>query len=346
MTDIKRSEAGRQLAKAGAAKGGRARANVLTAGERSEIARNAVRARWAKAGKPSPVESPASAPIRRPTPTDMPYSMFPGQLQMGTATLDCHVLSDRRRVLSQGQVVRALTGGRDSSNLARYLEGNPLIPNDLLDGRTIQFRIPNNPTVAIGLDATLLIEICDAYLDARAQKLLKPNQQHLARVAEIIVRACAKVGIIALIDEATGYQEVREKNNLQLKLQAFIADDLQEWAKMFPDEFWFELARLENIHYSPRQRPLRWGKYVMAFVYDAVDKDVGKALRRINPDPQHNQNHHQWLREMGREKVHDQLQRVIAVMKSCDSMPEFRHRFEKVFSKTYQLPLFDFDWSV
>lgn len=114
---------------------------------------------------------------------------------------------------------------------------------------------------------------------------------------------------------------------------------------MFPDEFWFELARLEGIKYSPRSRPLRWGKYVMAFVYDAVDEDVGKALRLLNPDPQYRHNHHQWLRDIGRDKVHDQLQRVIAVMKSCDTMPEFRRRFEKVFSKQYQLPLFDFDWA-
>jgi hypothetical protein len=46
------------------------------------------------------------------------------------------------------------------------------------------------------------------------------------------------VGIIALVDEATGYQKVREKQALQLKLQAFIAEDMQEWAKLFPDEFW------------------------------------------------------------------------------------------------------------
>lgn len=342
MADQK-ADAARRLGRLGAAKGGRARANVLSPEERSDIARKAVQARWAKAGKivafaPTPPAEKAPNPAH-----GMPFSMFPGQLHMGPVALDCHVLNDGRRVLAQGQVVRALTG-RDSSNLARYIARNPLIPDDLLTGRTVRFRLPNNPQVATGLDATLLIEICDAYLDARQQNKLRPNQENLARVAEVIVRACAKVGIIALIDEATGYQEVRAKNNLQLKLQAFIADDLQEWAKMFPDEFWFQLARLENIHYSARSRPLRWGRYVMAFVYDAMDQDVGKTLREINPDPQYRRYHHQWLREFGRDKVHDQLQQVIAIMKSCDSMPEFRQRFEKVFSKTYQLPLFDFDW--
>ena len=97
------------------------------------------------------------------------------------------------------------------------------------------------------------------------------------------MRACAKTGIIALIDEATGFQKVRAQHALQLKLQAFIADELQDWARMFPDEFWYELARLEGVKYSPRHRPLRWGRYIMMFVYDAVDEEVGKVLREKNP---------------------------------------------------------------
>jgi hypothetical protein len=328
------------------AKGGRARANVLTAEERREIARRAVQARWRKAGKepaPESAEEPEVKPVE--SKPEMTYSMFTGSLTLGSITLDCHVLSNGRRVLSQGQVVRVLTGGSDTSNLGRYLQRVPLYQAGMLDGRTDQFRIPGTPTIATGLDATLLIEVCEMYLDARQQNLLHRSQADLARAAEIIVRACAKVGIIALIDEATGYQEVRDKNALQLKLQAFIADDMQEWAKMFPDEFWYELARLEGIRYSPRSRPLRWGRYVMAFVYDAVDDDVGKELRKRNPNPHFAQNHHQWLKEFGRDKVHDQLQRVIAIMKACDSMPEFKRRFEKVFAKQYQLPLFDFDWA-
>lgn len=328
------------------AKGGRARASVLTSEERSEIARKAVQARWRRAGKePTPPQREAelaqAEPAKKP---DLPYSMFTGSLNLGPMPVECHVLSDGRRVLSRLQAVRLLSGGTDSSHLARYLKRVPLYREGMLDERTIQFRIPGMPPVANGLDATMLIEICEMYLDAREQGLLHRTQADLARVAEIIIRACAKVGIIALIDEATGYQEVRAKNALQIKLQAFIADDLQEWAKMFPDEFWYELARLEGIHYSPRSRPLRWGRYVMAFVYDAVDGDVGKELRKRNPDPHFTQNHHQWLKDFGRDKVHDQLQRVIAVMRACDSMPEFKRRFEKVFSKTYQLPLFDFDF--
>ena len=206
--------------------------------------------------------------------------------------------------------------------------------------------IPGNPQLALGSEATLLIEICDRYLDARAQNLLKSNQAHLARQAETIVRSCAKVGIIALIDEATGYQKVRAKNALQVKLQAFIADDLQDWALMFPEEFWLELARPEGVHYTARSRPLRWGKYIMLFVYDAIDGDVGKELRKKNPEPRFLRNHHQWLKKFGRDKVHDQIERVITIMKLCNNMADFREKFALVFKKSpAQLSLFDFDFS-
>jgi hypothetical protein len=142
--------------------------------------------------------------------------------------------------------VRVLSAGRESGDLRAYLERNPLITNKESPGAIIEFRVPGTQYVAIGREATVLIEICEKYLQADEQKRLKSNQKKLAIQAGIVIRACAKVGIIALVDEATGYQQFRAKRALQLKLQAFIAEDLQEWARMFPPEFWYELARLEG----------------------------------------------------------------------------------------------------
>jgi hypothetical protein len=332
------NEAARQLSKLGAAKGGRARANVLSETERKEIGRKAIRARWIKAGKLKEIVGPEdSQPVSEPasvkTEPDLPYSLLRGPLKIGSLELECHVLSDHRRVLTQREVVKAVSGGRESGNLQRYLDRNPLTRSDFESGPVIQFQIPGSPTVASGYEATLLVEICDKYLQAREQGLLKKSQLRLAAQAEIIMRACAKVGIIALIDEATGFQKLRAERALQIKLQAFIAEDLQEWALMFPEKFWLELARLEGIRYSPRSRPLRWGKYVMMFVYDAIDKDVGKELRKKNPNPHFLKNHHQWLLKFGRDQVHDQIERVHTIMKLCDDMESFKHKFAKVFHK-------------
>lgn len=264
-------------------------------------------------------------------PPTIPYSMFRGALYLGDLPIDCHVLNDGRRVITQREIVRVISGGRESGNLGAYLERIPNRNNELSTGAGIEFRIPGSPQIANGFEATFLIDVCNAYMEAKAS--LKPNQRHLAAQAEIVLRACAKVGIIALVDEATGYQEYRQKNALQVKLKAFISEEMQEWIKLFPDEFWYELARLENIEYNPRSRPLRWGKYVMMFVYDAIDEDVANELRKKNPDPHHGKNHHQWLRDHGKDLVKAQIWQNIGIMRTCRNMSDFRKKFSEIFKK-------------
>ena len=105
-----------------------------------------------------------------------------------------------------------------------------------------------------------LIEICEKYLEAKEENFLKRSQYHLAAQAGIVMRACAKVGIIALIDEATGFQQVRKNRALQIKLQAFIAEEMQEWAQMFPPDFWLELARAGGYSLLARESPVAVGK--------------------------------------------------------------------------------------
>ena len=333
-----------------AAKGGQARASVLSPEERSAIARTAARARWGEKAEDEQASTPPDGRDKEQKAKDnatLPIALFPGKLTIGNAEFSVYVLDNGKRVMAQREVVRVLTG-HVKGDLTAYLRSQslrPYIDVESISKQTIQFSIPGTQYLGNGYDAILLLDICDAYLRAREAGALAPNQHDLAKQAEVITRACAKVGIIALIDEATGYQAFRKKQELQLKLQAFIAEDLQEWALTFPHEFWFELARLEGIHYSPRSRPLRWGKYIMAFVYDAVDSEVGKELRKKNPDPHFGQNHHQWLKEFGKQKVHDQIERVITIMKLCDNMDDFKQKFAKVFKKTAISDQMTFGWT-
>jgi hypothetical protein len=346
------------LGKLGASKGGRARAAVLTKEERSEIGRKAVMTRWAKKKGVTLEEQVASTQEQVSAVLDQtqepeeksgpptPVSLFQGKLQIGNAEYFCHVLNNGKRVLAQREMVRILTGVA-KGNLDRYLNAQNLQPyinaKTILD-QTLRFKIRGTHMESNGYEATLLLDICDAYLRARLDRELHDSQEHLARQAEIITRACAKVGIIALIDEATGFQKFRKERELQFKLQAFIADDMQEWARMFPEEFWHELARLEGVRYSAHNRPLRWGKYVMMFVYDAIDPDVGNQLRKINPDPHFLQNHHQWMKKFGRDKVRDQIMQVIPIMKLCTNIKEFKQKFAYVFKHAPLQLEFDETW--
>ena len=351
-TESKNEDAAR-LAKLGASKGGKARASVLTPEERSAIARKAVRTRWALAKGESLTneeEEQVVPPLRQALPAGplQRISHFHGSVAFGAISVPCHVLNDGSRVIAQREVMKALSGQeRPSGTIARLIGVSPIsdyINPDEVVSKVIRYRLsgPGHQMEAFGYEATLLIEVCEAFLRARDDNVLSEAQMRVAHRADVILRACAKIGIIALIDEATGYQEVRQRNALQLKLQAFIADDIQVWAKMFPDEFWLELARLEHTKYSPRSRPLRWGKYVMAFVYDAIDKDVGKELRKKNPNPDFRQNHHQWMKEFGRQRVRDHINQVLGVMKLCQDMDDFHAKLGYVFrSDPLQLTFFD-----
>lgn len=326
------SEGARALGRLGA----KARSEKLSPAERKQIGQRAIAARWAKAGKAKREKEASVAP----------RSILQGVLKIADIELPCHVLDDKRRVLTQAGMISSLgmsqgsggasAGGGDrltnfltTKSVSPYVSANvyPLITGPIIF-------LTSSGTAAYGYEATLLPDICDAVLHARQEGKLQKQQQHIARQCEVLVRSFAKVGIIALIDEATGYQRIREKFALQLKFQAFIADELQDWALVFPQEFWFELARLEGINYSAKSRPLRWGKYIMMFVYDAIDKDIGKMLREKNPNPHFGENHHQWLKQFGKDKVHDQLQRVITIMKLCKNMDEFKANFAKVFAKS------------
>lgn len=313
--------------------GAKARNDALSPAERKLIAQKAVKARWAKAGK---VMTTQEEKLRE---SAVPYSMFQGTLNLADIELPCHVLSNEKRVIAQREITGLLTGNK-KGGLDRYLMASNLqnflperLKNKSLD-QVMQLFTVSQGLVAQAFEGEDVVDICEMYLKARDAGVLLKNQMHLAAKAEIIVRSFAKTGIVALIDEATGYQQVRAKNALQLKFQAFIADELQEWAVMFPEEFWFELARLEGINYSPKSRPLRWGRYIMMFVYDSIDKDIGKLLREKNPNPKFKQNHHQWLKKFGKDKVHDQINKVVTIMKLCKNMEDFRQKFSIVFAKT------------
>ena len=108
-------------------------------------------------------------------------------------------------------------------------------------------------------------------------------------------------------------------------------------------------ATREDVHpllkkHVDDHRPLRWGRYIMMFVYDAVDEDVGRVLREKNPNPKFLTNHHQWLKEHGREKVNNQIQRVITIMKLCKDMDDFRAKFAQVFKRAPTKVPFDDLW--
>ena len=72
------------------------------------------------------------------------------------------------------------------------------------------------------------------------------SQRHIADQAEFLVRGLATVGIIALIDEATGYEQIKIQRNLAIILEKFIVKELRSWTRTFPYEFYEQIFRLKS----------------------------------------------------------------------------------------------------
>lgn len=283
-------------------------------------------------------------------------------LRIGDIEIPCYVLEDERRVLVQTGMIDALDM---SQGTARRGEGNRL--TKFISGKSIGpyitekvYSVVNDPirfhtptgSQAYGYEATILADICDAVLQAREDGKLHHQQTHIAKRCEILVRGFARVGIIALVDEATGYQEVRARHSLEQILEKFISEELLKWAKMFPDEFYKEIFRLRGWHYSENsvKRPSFVGRLTNDIVYERLAPGVLEELKRITPkDDKGRRKHryHQRLTEdIGHPKLREHLSGVIALMKASSNWKTFYRMMQRVyprFNDTLPLPLYDED---
>ena len=156
-------------------------------------------------------------------------------LMIGETEIPCYVLEDETRVLVQrgiatGMGMSAMRGRRIGDFVASK-SINPFISNELnsVIKNPIKFQPPTGGRIAYGYSAIILVDICNAVLSARDAGALHSQQQHIAERCDLLVRALAKVGIIALVDEATGYQRIRAERALATILEKWITNDVQKW---------------------------------------------------------------------------------------------------------------------
>jgi len=325
----------------GRAKGGIARAARLSKEERSGIAKKAASARWAN-DVPGVVCGSPDRPLR-----------------IGDVEIQCYVLEDGTRVLSQSSFMEAL--GRNpkpnyrkelmQEHVSPILQGkalSPFVTEDLIrDSQPVVFRLPTGAR-ASGYRAELLPRVCEVYLQARDAKALAPSQIRIAKQAEILVRGLAAVGIIALVDEVTGYQEIRTKNALAKILEAFIAKELQPWIHTFPDDFYRELFRLRGLRYpgDSVKRPQYFGLLTNDIVYRRLAPGVLEELRKITPRTESGNRKHryfQWLTSnVGYPKLREHLGSVVTLMKLSSSWANFVEKLDRIhprYNETLPLPL-------
>jgi hypothetical protein len=179
-----------------------------------------------------------------------------------------------------------------------------------------------------GYEATTLADICDVILAARKAGALMKQQYHLADQCEILVRSFARVGIIALVDEATGYQDARERDALAKILEAFIAKELRPYIRTFEQDYYKAICNLKGWEFkTSSRRPRIIGKITNDLVYSRLAPGVLEELRKKNPvikDGRREAKHFQWLNEQrGHPELQKHLARITGWMEMASSWDEF-----------------------
>jgi len=190
-----------------------------------------------------------------------------------------------------------------------------------------------------GLPADVMIELCQGFVaalqasfDPTTVTKMTDRQREMAVKASVFLSACAKVGLEALIDEATGYQYERAEDALQVKLRAFIADELRAWEKTFPDELWVEFGRLTGWKGSLHSRPKWWGKLVIEMIYDTLDPDVAEYIKANRP-PTGIHWHRQLTENIGARQLVSRCYEVIGMAKTCQDMRELRDKVAEHYGR-------------
>ncbi len=290
-----------------------------------------------------------------------------GEIHIGNIVLPCAVLPDGTRLVSQGAMATAfgpVTGGwqmrkraasKHKGDLPPFLVAEslkPFISNDLstLVSAPTKYKDPRGGPIRIGFEATVLPKICDVWLKARDQNALTKIQGPVAERAEVLMRGLAHVGIIALVDEATGYQEIRDRNALHKILDAYLLAEQAKWAKRFPDDFYKEIFRLRRWVWQGMKvnRPSVVGRYTNDCVWDRLAPGLRQELECINPKNEtgnRRARHHQWLTsDVGHPALQKHLSGVMALMRASSNWDNFRRLLQRAYPKvntTFEMPLDD-----
>lgn len=278
-------------------------------------------------------------------------------LKIGDLEIPCYVLEDGRRVLSLGGMIKSLgmsgggAGGGEGDRLSNFASGKGIsafISSELLSRITtpIRFQAPTGGSTASGYEATIPPDICDAILTARRAGKLMKQQEHIAHQAEVLVRGFARVGIIALVDEATGYQKERARDALAQILEAFVAKELQPYVKTFPADYYEYMFRLRGLPYPPEKaqyKPQYFGVMTNDIVYKRLAPGLLSELKsQAAKDDKKGKLHQRLTSNIGHPKLREHLASVVTVMKLSRDYDDFTAKLDIVHPKYQETMALDF----
>lgn len=328
--------------------GGIARAQKLTPERKKEIAQRAASARWD---------------------VDLPMATHEGEFKLGDEVVASAVLPNGMRVITQATFLRSLGRSRSPKagtgvlstvdQLPFFLQAEvlkPFISDDLAMSTTPIFYRTRAGGKGVGYDARLLPKVAEVYLKYRDACLAMPGGKipkrysDIFRSADILMRGLADIGIIALVDEATGFQRDRASDALARILEEFIAKELRPWVRTFPNEFYTQLFRLRGLSFPKDSisRPKYFGHLTNDIIYKRLAPGVLEMLKASTPKDEKGRLKHRLFQrlteDVGHPKLREHLASVITLMKISRDYEQFEHFLAQAHPKygaTPDLPFLD-----
>lgn len=209
-------------------------------------------------------------------------------LRIGDVELDVFVLDSKQRLISKKAMANSLNLKSEGGNAFMRTMSRKGINSVLSDKLRKMIKEPISfytlrGELADGYQAETLIEVCDALIEAKNQNKLAPSQAFLAIQAEIIFRSAAKIGIVALVDEATGYQD-KTRDEYRRLFDQFVRQEFTQWEKEFPDKFFDMIYRLYGLKREApdsSRHPQFFGHFIRKYVYYALANSNGAILEQL-----------------------------------------------------------------
>jgi len=337
MEEEKVGGAAKALSALGASKGGVARAKKLTPDERSEIARQAVQARWLKAGKEPMLKATHRGSFKEEFGTDV----------------DCYVLNDEQKtaVISQTGMGQTLGLSSRGNAFPRFLASRSMA--DFVSAplrekiqQPLKFQWSSGgaqPSVIVnGFDATVLVDVCKAIISAEAGGKLNRQQIHVAKQAHVILGASAKAGIKGLVYALSGYDATKEEVIAAFKF--YVREEARDYEKEFPNQLYEEWYRLYQIPRPERNRPWKFKHLTIDQVYYPLAKSSGKIFELTKTQRENSKAHwkklHQFLSDIGVKALRTQLGQLLGIARISKSKEEYEGHFQTLFGSQTK---FDFE---
>ncbi len=297
----------------------------------------------------------------------LPKAIAEGDLEIGTVVLSCAVLDDANntRVLTQNGFLKAIgrhpfaSGGSGSAidGTAPFLKAKnlkPFISSDLERSTTPLLYLPRNPTagaggVGYGYRASLLADVCWVYHDAKVAGKLLPSQEHVGEACTKLLRHLTNMAIDDLVDEATGYKNLRRRRALDKILEDYCSPEVLQWAYTWDDELYMQIFRLNGWPFtedSIKKRPGIVGKWTNDF-YDRLAPGVRAELHRIVPRDSKGRPavrlHQMLTREIGHPKLKEFIEGLKTLMIISKDWKQFQYLLDIRYPHWDEPPKLPFD---